>query len=49
MKTMISESIITIKGLTKDFPVGSGYFRALNEVNLEFGRGEFAEIGRAHV
>ncbi|MBK7213663.1 MAG: ABC transporter ATP-binding protein [Bacteroidales bacterium] len=41
---MISESIITIKGLTKDFPVGSGYFRALNEVNLEFGRGEFAGL-----
>lgn len=44
MKTMISESIITIKDLTKDFPVGSGYFRALNEVNLEFGRGEFAGL-----
>lgn len=44
MKTMISESIITIKGLTKDFPVGSGYFRALNEVNLEFGMGEFAGL-----
>lgn len=41
---MISESIITIKGLTKDFPVGNGYFRALNEVNLEFGRGEFAGL-----
>lgn len=41
---MISESIIKIRNLTKDFPVGNGYFRALNEVNLEFGRGEFAGL-----
>ena len=36
------ESIISIKNVTKSFPVGDGVFTALKEVNLEFGKGEFA-------
>lgn len=34
--------IIKIQNLVKRFPVGKGYFTALNNVNLSFGRGEFA-------
>jgi putative ABC transport system ATP-binding protein len=36
--------IIKISHLTKDFPVGDGYFRALNKVNLQFSKGEFAGL-----
>ena len=36
------ETIISIKNVTKSFPVGEGFFTALKEVNLEFGKGEFA-------
>lgn len=35
-------NIIEIKNLIKRFPVGKGFFTALNEVNLNFGKGEFA-------
>ncbi|MCB0584800.1 MAG: ABC transporter ATP-binding protein [Phaeodactylibacter sp.] len=35
------ESIIQITNLTKQFPVGTGKFTALREINLEFHRGEF--------
>ena len=39
---MQTNSIISLKGLKKDFPVGSGVFTALNNINLSFGEGEFA-------
>jgi len=35
-------TIINIENLVKRFPVGKSYFTALNQVNLSFGRGEFA-------
>jgi putative ABC transport system ATP-binding protein len=41
---MNTESIISINGLTKTFPVGDGFFTALNDVNLTFGTGEFAGL-----
>lgn len=41
---MDNSPIITIKGLIKDFPIGSGSFRALNQVSLNFGKGEFAGL-----
>jgi putative ABC transport system ATP-binding protein len=41
---MENSQIITIKKLVKDFPVGNSYFRALNKVDLSFGRGEFAGL-----
>lgn len=34
--------IIKINNLVKKFPVGKGFFTALNDVNLSFGKGEFA-------
>lgn len=34
--------IIKINNLVKRFPVGKGYFTALNRINLKFGKGEFA-------
>ncbi|MBI9067007.1 MAG: ABC transporter ATP-binding protein [Salinivirgaceae bacterium] len=34
--------IIKIENLVKNFPVGKGFFTALNDVNLNFGKGEFA-------
>lgn len=39
---MKTEKIISIKGLKKHFPMGTGKFTALNGINLEFGTGEFA-------
>ncbi len=36
--------IIKIENLTKRFPVGSSYFTALKNVNLSFGKGEFAGL-----
>jgi putative ABC transport system ATP-binding protein len=36
--------IIQIKDLNKRFPMGKGAFTALNRVNLQFGRGEFAGL-----
>ncbi|MFO8066744.1 MAG: ABC transporter ATP-binding protein [Bacteroidales bacterium] len=35
-------SIIKITNLTKRFPVGKGEFTALKDINLSFGKGEFA-------
>ena len=35
------EILIKIDNLTKRFPMGDGEFTALNQVNLEFGKGEF--------
>ncbi len=37
-------SIISIQHMTKRFPVGKGEFTALNDINLEFGEGEFAGL-----
>ena len=34
--------IIKINDLVKRFPVGKGHFTALNQINLSFGKGEFA-------
>ncbi|MDR0724460.1 MAG: ABC transporter ATP-binding protein [Prevotellaceae bacterium] len=41
---MNTESIISIKSLTKAFPVGGGFFTALNDINLAFGEGEFTGL-----
>ncbi|MFZ2898044.1 MAG: ABC transporter ATP-binding protein [Saprospiraceae bacterium] len=38
------EPIIHINNLTKRFPVGNGEFTALNDVNLEFQKGEFTGL-----
>lgn len=35
-------AIIEIKDLVKKFPVGKGFFTALNQINLSFEKGEFA-------
>ena len=35
-------SIIKIENLVKKFPVGKGFFTALNDISLDFGEGEFA-------
>lgn len=37
-------TIVEVKNLVKKFPVGSGFFTALNGVNLEFSEGEFAGL-----
>ncbi len=37
-------NIIKIENLTKRFPVGKGEFTALKNINLEFGKGEFAGL-----
>jgi putative ABC transport system ATP-binding protein len=37
-------NIIKIENLTKKFPVGKGEFTALKNVNLQFGKGEFAGL-----
>jgi putative ABC transport system ATP-binding protein len=42
--TMDTEKIITINGLKKHFPMGSGRFTALNGIDLGFGEGEFTGI-----
>ncbi|HCL00608.1 MAG TPA: lipoprotein-releasing system ATP-binding protein LolD [Candidatus Marinimicrobia bacterium] len=41
---MENNQLITIQNMAKDYPVGRGYFRALNDVNLTFKRGEFTGI-----
>ena len=41
---MDNETIITIEGLKKHFPMGSGRFTALNGIDLTVGKGEFAGI-----
>lgn len=41
---MTEETIISISDLVKNYPVGNGWFTALEEINLQFGRGEFTGI-----
>lgn len=41
---MERNTIIKIQELGKRFPVGKGYFTALDNVSLEFGTGEFAGL-----
>jgi putative ABC transport system ATP-binding protein len=41
---MKNSHIVTIEGLIKRYPVGKGYFTALNGINLIFGTGEFAGV-----
>ncbi|MFK7932843.1 MAG: ABC transporter ATP-binding protein [Saprospiraceae bacterium] len=36
--------MISIKNMTKRFPVGNGWFTALDNINLTFDRGEFAGL-----
>ena len=36
--------IVKINHLTKHFPVGKGKFTALEDINLDFGKGEFAGL-----
>lgn len=38
------KTIVEVKNLVKKFPVGSGFFTALNGINLSFGEGEFAGL-----
>ncbi|OQA64190.1 MAG: Lipoprotein-releasing system ATP-binding protein LolD [Ignavibacteria bacterium ADurb.Bin266] len=37
-------SIVEVKNLVKQFPVGAGFFTALNGINLTFSKGEFAGL-----
>jgi len=41
---MQNNTIITIENLVKRFPIGGGYFTALNDISLTFGKGEFSGI-----
>jgi len=41
---MYNGHIISIEGLIKRFPVGGGFFTALNGINLKFGKAEFAGL-----
>lgn len=41
---MKSEKIISLKNVTKHFPVGDGQFTALKGIDLEFAKGEFAGL-----
>jgi putative ABC transport system ATP-binding protein len=41
---MQNSKIITTERLIKRFPVGGGQFTALNDINLSFGKGEFAGL-----
>ncbi|MEX2231469.1 MAG: ATP-binding cassette domain-containing protein, partial [Cyclobacteriaceae bacterium] len=41
---MDNSSIIKIQKLKKEYQVGSGSFVALRDVNLSFGKGEFAGL-----
>jgi putative ABC transport system ATP-binding protein len=41
---MENNEIVTIRGLIKRYPIGGGYFTALNGIDLDFGRGEFAGL-----
>jgi len=38
------KTIVEVKNLVKKFPVGNGFFTALNGVNLQFSEGEFAGL-----
>jgi putative ABC transport system ATP-binding protein len=41
---MKNSHIVTIEGLIKRYPVGKGYFTALDDINLAFGTGEFVGV-----
>ena len=41
---MNNSEIISVKNLTKKFPMGMGEFTALNGINLTFEKGEFAGV-----
>ncbi len=41
---MENNEIVRIKGLIKRYPIGGGFFTALNGIDLKFGTGEFAGI-----
>lgn len=41
---MNNSNIISIQGIKKHFPIGSGKFTALNGIDLLFGKGEFVGI-----
>ncbi len=41
---MEKKSLIEIKNLIKDYPMGGGYFRALKDINVIFSEGEFAGL-----
>ncbi len=41
---MENNEIVKIKGLIKRYPIGGGYFTALNGIDLVFGTGEFAGL-----
>lgn len=38
------KTIVEVKNLVKKFPVGAGFFTALNGINLQFTEGEFAGL-----
>ena len=38
------KSIVEVQKLIKKFPVGNGFFTALNDVSLSFTEGEFAGL-----
>ena len=44
MLLMEDRKVISIEGLKKHFPMGSGRFMALNGIDLTFGEGEFTGI-----
>jgi ABC-type antimicrobial peptide transport system, ATPase component len=45
---METEQIVKLEGVYKRFPAGKTEFTALNNINLSFGKGEFAGlVGRA--
>ena len=41
---MENNEIVNIKGLIKRYPIGGGFFTALNGIDLVFGTGEFAGL-----
>ena len=41
---METNNLIKVNNLTKKFPMGGGWFTALEDINLRFGKGEFAGI-----
>lgn len=41
---MENNAIIKIEHLTKQFPVGKGFFTALSDVSIDVGKGEFAGL-----
>lgn len=41
---MNTEKIISLKNVSKHYPVGDGQFTALKNINLNFQKGEFAGL-----